>query len=152
MKKIDQMVRTVAIAGLSLLAGAGIGTPALAADDAARAAMKPEKSAVAPYLPGLTEVVGFYRSPRACERAGWIGQRRGFWTGYDCDLVRVGFRRGAWALQVNRNDWCWDAPGFRSFYVSNHFRFRGDGWLGYGPRFGGWISGPIGSSPFGYYN
>lgn len=147
--KVNKAMRTLAIGGLGLLAGAGIGAPALAAEGAATASVKPSVSAVSQHLPGATEVVGFYSTLGGCARAGLIGEHRGFWDSHVCVLIRTGFRSGAWALQVERDAWHWGAPGFRAFYSGDQFRFRGDGFLGHGPRFHGWIRGPIGNGPFG---
>lgn len=148
---MNKAIRILAISGLGLLAGAGLGAPALAADNTPNASAKSPTSVVSQYYPGATEIVGFYRTLRGCERAGWMGERRGFWGDHACRIVRVGARSGAWALQVDRDDWRWGAPGFRNYYSGNQFRFRNDGFLGHGPRFGGWVRGPIGNGPFGNY-
>ena len=51
-------------------------------------------------------VVGFYRTLRGCALAGRFGERAGHWDEYDCTPVRIGLRRGAWALSVESdNDW-----------------------------------------------
>jgi hypothetical protein len=52
------------------------------------------------------DVVGYYRTLRDCERAGQFGERTGNWDDHNCSVVRIGIRRGAWALQVaSRDDW-----------------------------------------------
>ncbi|MEV4279995.1 hypothetical protein [Actinoplanes xinjiangensis] len=146
---VNKAVRALTMGGLGLLAGAALGAPALAADHTPNASVISTTSAVSQYLPAANEVVGFYNTLRGCTRAGWIGEQRGFWQDSACVLIRTGIRRGAWALQVQRDDWRWGAPGFRAFYSGNQFRFRGDGFLGNGPRFNNWIRGPIANSPFG---
>jgi hypothetical protein len=55
-------------------------------------------------------VVGYYRSLRACTLAGRIGERFDRWEDFDCDFVRFGFRRGMWALEVQR-DRTWPGHG-----------------------------------------
>ena len=65
--------------------------------------------------------VGFYRSPRACQLAGYYGERRGAWDDLDCTFVRVGPRRGAWALELVDYD-NWNSYGFgRPFQVVRGF-------------------------------
>jgi hypothetical protein len=55
-------------------------------------------------------IAGYYRTARACERAGWVGERFNKWDDYDCERVRFGFRRGMWALEVEK-DRNWFRPG-----------------------------------------
>ncbi|MBB4697632.1 hypothetical protein [Paractinoplanes abujensis] len=70
---------------------------------------------------GESQIVGFYRSPRACQLAGFYGERRGVWDDFDCTFVRVGPRRGAWALEVVDYD-NWNSFGFgRPFQVIRGF-------------------------------
>jgi hypothetical protein len=57
------------------------------------------------------DVVGYYRTLRDCEIAGRFGERTGHWDDHNCSPVRVGVRRGAWALQVASND-DWHRHGF----------------------------------------
>ncbi|MEV0896181.1 hypothetical protein [Actinoplanes sp. NPDC049802] len=146
---MNKVLRTLTMAGLGLLAGIGAGAPALAADGGDKAPAKPSTSKAAKYYPHYgDEVVGYFRSLRGCERVGWIGERRGYWDDYDCDLVRVGYRRGVWALEVDRDHWNWGRPGFRDYYRGYHFRHNGDGFVGYGSRFNTWVHGDIDDSPF----
>lgn len=57
------------------------------------------------------QAVGYYRSLQACELTGVFGERNGNWDDHDCTLVRVGYRNGAWALQVASYD-NWNRVGF----------------------------------------
>ncbi|MBB4693877.1 hypothetical protein [Paractinoplanes abujensis] len=70
---------------------------------------------------GESQIVGFYRSLRACQLAGMYGERSGAWDDFDCYVVRVGPRRGAWALDVADYD-NWGSFGFgRPFQVVRGF-------------------------------
>jgi len=88
------------------MTGATIGaTPAMAADGAGQATTKPSTVKVQKHF-GDDEIVGYFRTRRACERAGYIGERFNRWEDHDCERVRWGFRRGMWALEVERDrDW-----------------------------------------------
>ena len=58
--------------------------------------------------------------------AGQFGERAGHWDDHDCSPVRVGVRRGAWALSVDSDD-DWNRVGFGvPFRAINGFptRFR----------------------------
>ncbi|MBW6432575.1 hypothetical protein KZ829_02310 [Actinoplanes hulinensis] len=147
---MNKVLRTLTMAGLGLVAGLAASAPAMAVDGGDKAPAKHSTSKVQKHYPYFgDEVVGYFRTLRGCERAGWIGEVRGYWDAYDCDLVRVGYRYGgAWALEVDRNAWNWGRPGFRDYYRGYQYRYGNDGFLGYGPRFGGWVNGPIGNSPF----
>jgi hypothetical protein len=98
-------MRVLTVAGMGLLAGATLGMgPAQAAADTGQANTSASASQHRNHW-GNDEVVGFYRNVWACERAGRIGERFGAWDDYDCERVRGSFRRGAWALVVDDNDW-----------------------------------------------
>ncbi|MBM2617868.1 hypothetical protein JIG36_20125 [Actinoplanes sp. LDG1-06] len=116
------MTRILMTAGLGLLAGAAFGVgPAQAADASSAAAAKsqPSRTAQADQHRGRDVVVGYYRSYRACELAGRIGERFGRWNDYDCDYQRRGFKRGLFALEVERG-WGWNDRG--------HNRGHNRGW------------------------
>jgi hypothetical protein len=101
MKEIsmNKATRTLAMTGLALTAGAAFaGTPAMAspatpAGPAASAAVGAKAQ-----TPRRDRVVGFYRTLRACDLVGRRGEFRDRWDDYDCTRVRVGMRRGSWAL------------------------------------------------------
>jgi hypothetical protein len=146
---MSKAIRALTIGGLGLLAGAAIGAPAQAVTSTVDAPARPSVEMTSPYLPSASEVVGFYSTPRGCMRAGWVGEQHHFWDDDACTRVRTGIRRGTWALQIDRDDWNWGVPGFRTFYSGNQFGFRANGFLGYGPRFNNWVLGPLAYSPFG---
>ena len=98
--------RILTLVGLGLMTGATIGAgPATAATSADQAPAQPA-TASAQERPRDDEVVGFFRDRWSCEIAGRVGERRDRWEDYDCERVRFGFRRGFWALEVERDhDW-----------------------------------------------
>ena len=100
---MNKMTRLLTLTGMGVFAALAIGAgPAQAADSSATSAAKP----AAQQRHGWDQTVGFYRSARACELAGNIGERFGRWDDHDCNFVRFGFRRGQWALEVsNGRDW-----------------------------------------------
>jgi hypothetical protein len=61
------------------------------------------------------DVVGYFDSRRRCERVGRFGEWRDRWEDYDCRRVYWGIHRGAWALEVDYDDWDggWSAHRFR---------------------------------------
>ncbi|WP_328465140.1 hypothetical protein OHA21_42800 [Actinoplanes sp. NBC_00393] len=128
---MNKVMRTLTMAGLGLLAGASIGAPALAAESSATTAQKPSKTSVKQDF-GRERIAGFYRTYRACERAGRIGDFVGKWDRYDCDPVRFGFRRGMVVLKVERDR-------FRHFGGHDRHDFRGHDKHRFGHRdgFGG---------------
>ena len=104
---MGKRVRILTVAGMALVAGAAIGaSPAQATTSTGQAATKPAQVQV--QSGGDRDwVAGYYRSYRACERAGWLGERFNRWDEYECDRVDWGFRRGWVALEVESNDWGW---------------------------------------------
>ena len=103
---MGKAARTLAMAGMALVAGATIGTsPAAAATQSASGATV-RQSAAQQTDQSRDRVVGYYRTLRRCEMAGWIGERHGRWDEYDCSRVRRGFRWGSWALEAQ-----WDRRG-----------------------------------------
>ncbi len=136
---MNKATRRLALMGLGLLAGATVGMgPAQATSPAGQA------GAVSPA--GLQqghgfddddeEIVGYYRNIWVCERAGRIGERFGAWDDYDCERVRWGFRRGAWALVVEQDRWDddWEdrwSPGYWPGNWPHRPHWPGHGhWLG----------------------
>ncbi|MBM2623439.1 hypothetical protein JIG36_48890 [Actinoplanes sp. LDG1-06] len=97
--------RTFTMLAMGLVAGATMAAgPAMAADSAGTPAAKPSTTTKAQKGWDRDRVVGYFRSLRACEKAGRIGEFTNRWDDYDCDRVRFGFKRGLWALEVQR-DW-----------------------------------------------
>jgi hypothetical protein len=101
---MGKRVRILTVVGMALVAGAGIGaSPAQATTSTGVAAASPSHAQVQPDR-DRDWVAGYYRTRRACERAGWLGERFNHWDDYDCDRAYRGFRRGWWVLTVE-NDW-----------------------------------------------
>lgn len=103
--------RMLALAGITLAAGAMLGiTPAQAAP------ATPQSSSAAtaksgPYNDwwGDQYVVGYYNSEWQCRKAGWWGERRNAWSDYSCyPAWGINNWGRVWVLQVEENDWRWD--------------------------------------------
>jgi hypothetical protein len=128
---MTKAIRLLTMAGMGLMASVAIGAgPAQATDSGAQSAVKSAAGQATQVEQDRwrhrdrDRVVGYYRSLRACEFAGRIGERFDRWEDYDCDYVRFGFRRGAWALEVEQ-DRNWHRPGHGN---------GGNGHWGNGPR------------------
>ena len=105
---MNKAMRFLTMTGMGMLAGVTFGMgPAQAADTTGSTAGRTGQSTQAKHWDRDEVVVGYYRSLRACELAGRIGERFGRWDDYDCDYQRRGFHRGVFALEVER-DWRWD--------------------------------------------
>lgn len=114
---MNKATRVLTMTGMALAAGLTMGAGPASAASAATA-------------PGWhhDRVVGYFRSPIACERVGRIGELRDRWDNHDCYRVRFGFHRGQWQLTAS-----W-----------GHGPFGHDhGPIGHG-------HGPIGHGPFGH--
>ncbi|SDS29328.1 hypothetical protein [Actinoplanes derwentensis] len=102
--------RMLALAGMTLAAGAMLGiTPAQAAP-ATTQAPSTATAKSGPYYDWDDQyVVGYYNNERDCRKAGWWGERRGAWSDYDC-FPAWGYNNWGrvWVLQVEENDWRWD--------------------------------------------
>jgi hypothetical protein len=83
-------------AGLSLGAGPASAAPATPAGQAAASVQADHK-----WQPSRSKLIGYYRSPIACVKAGRIGEFRKKWDDFDCDKVRRGFHRNQFALTVS---------------------------------------------------
>src|SRR5688500_13763764 len=94
--------RILAVLGMGLMTGSSFGaSPAQAAAPAGQGLAKPSVSqAQQPW--DDDDVIGYYRTLRACERVGRIGEWADRWEDYDCERVRRGFHRGMWKLEVER--------------------------------------------------
>jgi hypothetical protein len=120
---MNKLTQLLTMTGMGALAALAIGvTPAQAAGTSTATPAKPSAGQTQQHF-GWERTVGYYRSGRACEVAGRIGERFGRWDDYDCDFVRFGFRRGTWALQVS--------DGFRGHGFPGH-GFPGHGFPGHG--------------------
>ena len=107
---MNKLTRIVVMGGFGLLAALATGVgPAQAATASGAAQSKPTVSQVQ-WRDG-DQVVGYYRTPQGCELAGQFGERSGNWDDHDCSYVRLGLRRGAWALRVASDD-DWRRLGF----------------------------------------
>ena len=128
---MNKVTRILTTAGLGLLAGVAFGTgPVQAADTSAASAAKAQTGATqADRFRDRDVVVGYYRSYRACDLAGRIGERFGRWDDYDCDFQRRGFHRGKFALEVERG-WDWGRPGHHRFDDRGRDRFDDRGHRG----------------------
>ena len=97
---MGKRVRILTVVGMALVAGVGIGaSPAQATTSTGVAASKPAQVQVQTDR-DRDWVAGYYRTRRACERAGWIGERFNRWDDYECDYEYRGWRRGWWELSV----------------------------------------------------
>jgi hypothetical protein len=97
---MNKLTSLLTMTGLGALAALAIGVgPAQAAGTSASTAAKPS-AGQAQQRHGEDDTVGYYRSGRACEVAGRIGERFGRWDDYDCYRVQWGL----WELQVSQ-DW-----------------------------------------------
>ena len=104
---MGKATRSLAMAGMALIAGATVGAgPAMASAPIAQApsvlgaTVSTQVAVKQVQVQSRDRVVGYYRTLRSCDHAGRLGERRGRWDSYDCDRVRHGFRRGWWALEV----------------------------------------------------
>jgi hypothetical protein len=125
-KAMNKVARITTVAGMGAIAALAIGAgPAQAAGSSSQDAAKPAATQAAQFR---GQVVGFYRSPRACDLAGRIGERFNRWDRHGCGFVRFGVHRGSWALTVVQ-DRVWHTPGHS---------FPGHGFPGHnGPSFPG---------------
>lgn len=104
---MNKLTRIMTVGGFSLLAALATGA------GSAQANATPESRPAAGHtqMQDADQVVGLYRTLRGCEMAGQFGERAGHWDDHDCSPVRVGVRRGAWALSVESDD-NWNRFGF----------------------------------------
>jgi hypothetical protein len=146
---MNRVTRLLAIAGLGLGAAVTIGAgPAQAAANTTQGTTHSATTQVRGHWDD-DEVVGYFRTARACERVGRIGELRDRWDDYDCTRVRFGFNRGAYVLEVSSNDWNdgWDNDNwYGGWYTSWHGGdFNGGwnhgGWNHGGGNHGGWDHG-----------
>jgi hypothetical protein len=121
---MNKLTRAITLGGFGVLTALTVGMgPAQAAPATpATPATPAAKTAVGHNIwRGESQIVGFYRTARACQLAGVYGERAGAWDDFDCTVVRVGARRGAWALEVADYD-NWGRFGFtRPFQVVRGF-------------------------------
>jgi len=98
---MNRITRLLAIAGLGVGAAIALAGPAQAATG--NAAHSASASVKADWNDN-DDVVGYFDSPRDCERAGRIGEISNRWDDYDCNRVYFGFHRGDWELSVSDGD------------------------------------------------
>jgi hypothetical protein len=103
---MNKFSKALVMTGMAIAAGVTLGAGSASAAPAA-----PAKA------PGHDKIVGFYRSPAACQTAGRIGERRDRWDHHDCVRVRSGVRRGWWALSVRSDP---RGHGFPGHSVPGH--------------------------------
>ena len=122
--EMNRITRLLALAGMSLGAVVAVGAaPAQASTTTTQGASAQVRGW------DDEEVVGYFRTLRACERVGRIGEFRDRWDDYDCSRVRFGFSRGSWVLEVSDNDWNddWDND---NWYGGWYNSYRGGDWNG----------------------
>lgn len=99
---MNRITRLLAVAGLGLGAAIALAGPAQAATGTA--SHSASASVKADWNDDNDDVVGYYDSPRICERVGRIGEINNRWDDYDCNRVFFGFHRGDWELSVSNDD------------------------------------------------
>jgi hypothetical protein len=125
---MNKITRVLTMSGMGLIAAVLMAGPAQASGSADQATAKSAASQSAQGSKAQQHrdrdyVAGYYRSHRACEFAGRIGERFNRWDSYDCDYVGFGFRRGLWRLEVERNFW---GGGFNNIRHNNGGFFDND--------------------------
>ena len=109
---MNKVTRMLAITGMALAAGATIGAgPASAATSTASTASSASTASAGfashqgadRRVQSHSRVVGYFRGPISCNKAGRIGEWRDRWDDYTCYRVRWGFKRGWWALSVSQD-------------------------------------------------
>jgi hypothetical protein len=109
---MSRITRVLAVSGLGLVAGLTLAGPAQASTSTTDNSSTSRASSN--WRGDDDNVVGVYRSYRACEWAGERGERRGAWDDYDCNRVRYGWGRSRWELEVDCNSGGdWDDRGWR---------------------------------------
>ena len=86
------IARTLAIGGLGVIAGLTLAAPAQAA--VGNSASGSSASSSSSWRYDSEDIQGYYRSFRACERAGERGERRGDWDDFDCYRASGRYRHG----------------------------------------------------------
>src|SRR4051794_28301060 len=95
---MNKATRMLAVTGMALMTGLTLGAgPAAAASSSSATTASTTKSSAQTQA---DRRVQYFRSEGACERAGRLGRIHGRWIDWDCDHIRVGFRRGFWVLDV----------------------------------------------------
>lgn len=118
---MNKLTRAITLGGFGALTALTLGMGPAQAAPAAPTAPDSKTTVSQNAWRGESQIVGFYRSLRACRLAGVHGERAGAWDDFDCTVVRVGPRRGAWALEVADYD-NWGRFGFgRPFQIVRAF-------------------------------
>ena len=102
---MGKRVRILTVVGMALVAGAGIGASPAQATTSTQVAAASTSQVQVQADRDRDWVAGYYRTRRACERAGWLGERFNRWDDYECDRSFWGHRRGWWELSVENNGW-----------------------------------------------
>ncbi|MFD0519639.1 hypothetical protein [Paractinoplanes durhamensis] len=108
---MKKLTRILTMGGFGLLAALATAGPATAATPSGNHGLKPAAASHNIQWGFGESIVGYYRTLQGCELAGNFGERVGNWDDHNCTPVRLGVRRGAWALQVASDD-NWDRLGF----------------------------------------
>ncbi|WP_328470328.1 hypothetical protein OHA21_04255 [Actinoplanes sp. NBC_00393] len=151
-------MRLLALAGMSLAAGAMIATgPAQAAPAAGQSTGTTAGYHVQSYADDYDYVVGYYRWQRQCRNAGWTGVKFGAWDKFKCSPVRISWRSWAWELEVREEYWNWDDwngvwPGHwpnkpdylgGPFDIGKPYKYHKFPWKNYkGNKFDDWMDSP----------
>nr|WP_296067797.1 hypothetical protein [uncultured Actinoplanes sp.] len=108
---MNETVRMIALTGAAVAAGLSFGVGPASAAPAAPAPMAAASVQVDHRGPEVrSKVVGYYRTPGECVKAGRIGEFRKKWDGFSCDKVRRGFHRNHFALTATWKRSMWHAP------------------------------------------
>jgi hypothetical protein len=136
---MNKATRILTMAGLSLAAGVTMGSaPAMASAGPVAAATATVAAAHHGPNHSAHRLVGYFRGPVSCYRAGRLGEIRNRWDDYDCTRVRGGFRRGLYALTVS-----WDDRGHNGGWHNGGDDHGNDPWHNGGDDHGngGWHNG-----------
>lgn len=98
---MNKVTRMFTMTGLAVAAGLTMGAGPAAAAPAAPAAKGSAVQVQDHKFQSRDRLVGYYRSPQACVRAGKIGEFRNRWNSFDCERVKRGPKRGWVALTVS---------------------------------------------------
>jgi hypothetical protein len=138
-ESMNKATRMLAMTGMAIVAGVtfSAGPAAAASASPSPAAPKASTQQADKGFPSDSAYRGWFRSLRACHRAGNIGEWRNSWDDHDCIPVRNGFHRNTWVLKVY-----WDRHGFpghgHGFPGHGHgFPGHDDGFPGHGDGFPG---------------
>ena len=102
--------RTLALASMTLAAGAMLGITPAQASPATAQTPSTDTAKSGPYWDWDDEyVVGYYFSKWECYKAGWWGEKVGAWGDYYCYPAWVPGWGHVWVLQVEEDHWYWNS-------------------------------------------